>query len=621
MKTTRIIQPVIAAFFLVFAISTHAADVSVRLQPNSFPVDRAGQLSVVAENGDFDEFPAPVPPPGVSIRQHGRSTNLQIINGQRSLLITQNFVVSADKPGEYTIPSFEVSIKGQKLRTDPVSFRVTASNAPPISSGSQTQGNATTSQGSTGFLRLDFPERDHKHLYVGEMAPVRIKAYFPEGSQIQLRSAPRPEGQGFTIHNISDEPEQNFEIVNGTRYRTVTWFAGLSMAKAGEFPVTVGLDATVMIREKAPRVRGRRTNPFDSFFGGNSPFNDPFFDDFFDNAFVRTIPKEVTLVSPGDPLTIKPLPSEGRPENFSGAVGEFTLGGFRLPADARTGEPQKIRVTVNGKGNFDRLNAPTLEPADAWKTYKPKTTFSPGDVASFSGSKTFDFNAVPQKSGDQNLMLSFSYFDPSAEQYKTVNSTEIDVAVTGENVKSTEQIVSSAQNGSTPKANAEQTPQRTELAPIRSPGGSFVSLLPLTKSVGFWTSVGIALLGIASGFVIKSARTRYNDPELVAARQSLKQEHAALHRAEEAVRKGDTGGFFASARQAVQEHYGQLWNHPAEAITLGELRQQLPGDCAAIELFSRADAIAYAPNSDNHAEDLKSWQRKLEEILNEPATT
>lgn len=609
-KTHRKFQLWLAALFVALMTSGYSAEVSISMQPKSFPVGRGGQLSIIAEGGSFDTPPNPPTPPGVTIRPYGQSRNVRIINGRMTQSLTQNYVVSADRAGDYTIPSFEVEIGGQTLKTDPVTFQVTAGTSPQPGNSQQPSAAADSDQ-TPGFIRLDFPKREREHLYVGEMAPVRIKAYFPPNTQVSLQSTPKPEGKGFTLHNLSDEPEQSTEILNGKRYRTVTWFAGISVAKAGEYPISVGLDATVMVKDTSPQ--GRRSSPFDSFFGGNSPFNDPFFDDFFDNAFTRTIPREVSLKSPGDPLIIKSLPDEGRPANFSGAVGEFSLGGYRLPAEAQTGEPQKIRVTVNGKGNFDRLSAPTLEPAADWKTYKPKTEFSPGDVASFSGSKTFDFNAVPQKSGDQSISLAFSYFNPTTGTYETVTSETIDLTISGADVVSDATVTTGAQSSGSPQSAPKST--ATELAPNRKISNTYVSLTPLLYSTGYWTIVSIALLGIASGFAWTAIRKHQTDPVRVAEKHAIRQEQQALELAEQAAASGDVKAFFEHARRSLQERYGALWNRSPEAITVSELRTNLPGDSATIEIFRRADELAYAPAGETNARDLPEWNRKLKEAL------
>ena len=144
------------------------------------------------------------------------------------------------------------------------------------------------------------------------------------------------------------------------------------------------------------------------------PFDDPFFDSVFDQMNTPMIQKDVTLKSVDQEIEMRPLPTEGRPAGFTGAVGDFKFEGAQIPDNWKTGEPQQIIAKLGGSGNFALMKAPELTPADAWKTYSGKDEFSAGDEASFSGSKSFQFSAVPRKGGEQEVALEFSYFDPAA---------------------------------------------------------------------------------------------------------------------------------------------------------------------------------------------------------------
>ncbi len=615
---------------LVFAFSicaVQAADVSVSLQSNTVPANRELELSVTIQGGSVKSLPMPPVPDGVNIRPYRRSQNFQFINGQMSQSITQSFLVNASQPGDYTIPSFEIQVGGETLKTDPVSFKVTPANSPtpPPAPGNPRQQPSAASPDAPaqplGQLRLDFPKRERDYLYVGEMAPIRIKAYFPPDTRGNLKSDPRPEGQGFTLHNLSEKPETGYEEIGGQTYQTLTWFAGVSMAKAGEYPINVSLDVTVMVPDESSSGRSRPRSPF----GRRSIFNDPFFDDFFNNTMRTLVPREVTLTSPGDPLEVRSLPQEGRPANFSGAVGDFSLGSFRLPAEAAAGEPQQVRVTIEGKGNFERMSSPVLEPAGAWKSYTPKVEFKAEDAASFSGHKTFEFSAVPRKSGEQKVKLAFSYFNPETGTYESIDSPQIAMNVTGNDVAPERETVAAnaaaPRSGSddaiedSPKDKAASTPQN-DLAPLRlNVAAAGASLKPLIHRPDFLAGLGIALTGIAAGFVVGAVRRGRDAPDRVAARRSKQRERDALASAEKALREGDTQAFFDSARRALQIRSGALWNLPADALTQGELRKRLPPDSPVLTIFSQADALAYAPEGSKSAAELERWNQLLHQGL------
>jgi len=629
-----------ALFFTVSLV--HGAEVTASIRPQSFSVTDAAQLSLTFEGASPDSRPTPPAVDGLTIRPYGQSSNTSIINGEVTRSVSLTYIVTAEKAGEYVIPAFDIKAGGTTLSTQAVQFSVLdaaplPAPAPsnPAGSGAGTgSGSAANSQSSNssdsdrfGFLRVEFPKRERDHVYVGEMAPIRIKAYFPADSRVSLTSAPRPEGQGFTLHRVSEKPQQSEETIDGKSYRVVTWYGGVSFVKAGEFPVSLSLNANVAVRQQKDdrkstgQNRGRRSR---SPFGGNSPFDDPFFDqffggkdpfadDFFDDFFTPMVQREITLTSPGAPLDIQALPLDGRPDDFSGAVGDFKLGSYQLPADAHTGEPQEIHVTVEGAGNFDRMAAPHLSPADAWKSYDPKSTFKAGDVASFSGSKSFQFNAVPRKGGDQPLSLNFSFFNPDTQSYQSISTDPIQLTVSGDDVHD---HTASAQAPVEPAAKTANPPV-SQLAPLRPPSSSRSSLRPLIATPGFWSVTALAGLLIFGSLIYSTWHRRHNDPRRLAEKQRDRQIHHALRNAEQAAQTGDATAFFEASRRAIQTRLASLWSCPPESITLADLRSRLPQDSPALELFARADALAYNanPQADTNRTDLAAWRDKLQHTL------
>lgn len=65
------------------------------------------------------------------------------------------------------------------------------------------------------------------------------------------------------------------------------------------------------------------------------------------------------------------------------------------------------------------MNAPALDGARDWKTYKPKSSFTDeSGNQGYIGVKTFEYTAVP-KAADlpQAPRVAFNYFDPEAGKY------------------------------------------------------------------------------------------------------------------------------------------------------------------------------------------------------------
>jgi hypothetical protein len=597
------------AFFMVimacsvFVVS--AAEVAATLDRDSVPAGNGAILTLRISGGRAGQ---PVIPnvENLIVQPRGQSQQMQMINGLTTVSVIYNYVVGANTAGDYQIPAIEVTVDGQNYSTQPLKLKVldsAAAQAPagiaPNPPGTQPAAEeaADTGEKRFGFLTVDLAANDRKHVYVGEIAPVRIRAWLPADSRAQLRSGIQPEGKAFTLHNVSGQPQQTQEIKDGKRYLVVTWFGGMSATKAGKYPASLSVDANVAVRDTAALKQPRRRT------GG--PFDDPFFDNVFDQMNTPMIQKDVTLKSDDQEIEVRPLPTEGRPAGFTGAVGEFKFDSVDIPNDWKTGEPRQITARLSGTGNFVLMKAPELMPPDAWKSYTGKDEFTAGDQASFSGSKVFQFSAVPRKGGAQEVGLAFSYFDPAAEQYKTLTSPLKKIQVTGQDIADVEPAVTPA--AKEPEKKAENlVAQHLEI----SPHGT---LVPLVSRPAFIQMLVISVvLGIFGG-IIAWLRRRREDPHRLALAAMEKATREALLAAGQYAAARDVAGFFAAARLAIQQRLGFLWNQPAQAITLAEINARIPDDSPVARFFREADLHEY--NRQTGGEILPQWRTLLDDAM------
>ena len=593
----------VALWIVIYSCaSVSGAEVMAELDRDSVP---AGNGAVLTLRVSGARAAQPVVPEveNLIVNPRGQSHEMRMVNGRTTVSVTYNYVVGSNVPGDYEIPAIRVVVNGAELLTEPLKLKVLDAGAaqPPAGIPPQPPGTAedesTTEEGDEkrfGFLTVELAANDRKHAYVGEIAPVRIRAWLPENSRAQLRSGIKPESKAFTLHNVNDRPQQSTEIRDGKRYTVVTWYGGMSATKAGKHPASLSLDAVVAVRDTTAPRRPR---------GG--AFGDPFFDRIFDDINAPMIQKDVTLKSDDQQIEVRSLPTDGRPAGFSGAVGNFQFDQVEIPEEWVTGEPRQIGARIAGSGNFALMDAPEMVPGDGWRTYPGKGEFTPGDEASFSGSKTFRFNAVPRKGGGQEVSLAFSFFNPDKAEYQTIASPVKSIQVSGEDV-------------------AEDAPEADPLVaePAKPPGqpvGQHVqwtkpgSLVPLVSRPAFVLLLGTAVFLAALGGVMAVLRARRNDPRRIAAAKVERMCREALQTARQCAGAGDAAGFFAAARLAIQQRLGMRWNQPARAITLAEIEARLPGDSPVAEFFREADHHEYHPTPGGQV--LPRWQGLLEEAF------
>jgi hypothetical protein len=476
----------------------------------------------------------------------------------------------------------------------PVGLRIDSGSGGPAAP-QRRPGNssaAVNAQGQDAFVRVTMPKQS---LYVGELVPVQVKAYFRAGTAASLNGLPLLGSDAFSLGKIGEHPAQSQEMVDGQPFTVLTWDTTLAGVKAGDYPLNIDLPATVRVREKSRR--GAR-NPFQDFFGDDSPFDSSFFDDFF-SSYSQ---KEITLHTDGAIVKVDAQPSKGRPTGFSGAVGVFEVSAEAPASTATVGEPFTLKIKVSGTGNFDRVNLPGLARTADWKTYRPSAKFAASDATGFSGEKTFEQVVTPAKAGAQQIpSLSFSYFDPGAAQYVTRRTQPIslEVADAAPGRALSDKSDSSAKSD---KSDASRTAApRVRQSPI-------ASLHPLILRPWFVAANAALVLAVALGALARRlAARRLQDPELLARAAAERSIQASLASMEDAERNQDGPGFFLAARHALQESLAEQWRIAPDQVTGAVITQRLNGDGESLRtLFRAADEASYSKRAFSSAE-LKQW--------------
>jgi hypothetical protein len=595
-----------------------AAGISISVEPRQFSTDEAARLTVTLFGESVSE---PVLPSvgGLQFHPAGQSSQTRIINGTVSTSRSHSYLVIVPEPGTYEIPPIQARVDGIVHQSAPVSLRVSQGSGIPRSmpavprvpapGGSADAPEMSEDEAhSPAFLRIQ-PAKIRP--YVGELVPVEIKAYFREALQARLDGPPQLDGTAFTWHSPGGEPQRTREVVGSQVYSVLTWHAGMSATKPGEYPVTAQLQATLLVPAGA-RSRGQ------SMFGG-MPFDSPFGGDGFADLFGRLQERRVTLASQAESLRVESLPVIGQPADFAGAVGRFELSASATPVKPGPGDPVTVRTVLRGYGNFDRVSSPRLSDAGNFRTYDPTSDFEPRDTVGYEGVKTFEQAIIPKDPAVTEIpALIFTYFDPDAGQYQTVRTAPIPLQISsggGATASSSRQPPTASQDtvasgGSTAFDGLEPGP-----AVHLDLGRLSRDLKPTLFQPWFVGLQALPLLAIGWGFHLHRRNVqRRDDPSSVRKKQADRAVADALVSMERALRASDVPTFLAACRQAVQERLGAGWGLPPSTITLADIRRRLP---AAIELqrtFETADAVAYSGQTYTR-EQLGSLQRTLQREL------
>lgn len=117
-------------------------------------------------------------------------------------------------------------------------------------------------------------------------------------------------------------------------------------------------------------------------------------------------------------LVVKALPSTGRPQEYTGAVGVWEASVQLDTAAARVGDPLLLTLRVEGIGNVKLLPRPAI--SVEWASAVPATDRVQIDtsLAYVRGYKEFDWILTPTRAGEVNVPpLRYSYFNPYRGSY------------------------------------------------------------------------------------------------------------------------------------------------------------------------------------------------------------
>src|SRR5438874_8035834 len=599
----------IAAMQSTFAASPTVTAVLSNSQPT---VGQIVQLEIKISGATKAKVPESISVDGLEIHQTGQMYESSLSFGfggnEDSSSATYTYSVLPLKAGQFNIPPQTVRVGSDSLRTPELVLNVAQGSR---SSAGSSQSSQTQAASKLAFAELVVAKKD---AYVGEMVPAEIRLGFDPRARGRLQDGPELSGQGFTTQKLQ-QPRENLETIGGRTYQVYTFKTAIAAARPGKFeigPVTAKA-VVVLPRRPSTSPRTRPRSPFD-LFNLDDPFSDPFFSDPFGGMGERT---ELPIQSETATLNVKPLPPNA-PPNFSGAIGNFTMTADARPKTVQVGDPITVTSSINGRGNFDRMNGPALEDERGWHKYPPSSKFKQDDDVGMSGEKTFEMVIAPNEKKPAVPPLVFAYFDPVKENYVTLRSTAVPIQVEGGAGQSAATAPAVAATSAAPTSTVGVIP-----APTAKPQdilyqlidlGRVRSFTPIYARPVFWIAQlasFILLLGFV-GWKIRQAKIDNLEAQRTAA---LQEESSELLRK---LRRGELSPqeYFSNASRVVRVKTALVKNlNPnavdaetaAKAFDLGEHeRAQLR------TLFDRSDELRFS-GSGNGAKTISSEER--EEVL------
>jgi len=325
-------------------------------------------------------------------------------------------------------------------------------------------------------------------------------------------------------------------------------------------------------------------------------------------------PVRAPLTSPQLDLQVSPLPTEGVPPGFNGAVGSYTMTVTAGPTNLVAGDPITLRVQISGHGALDSIAFPDQNNWDNFKLYSPTAKVA-NDPLGIDGSKTFEEIVTPQNSDIKSLpAITFSFFNPEEKKYHTLS------------YPATPLVVRAATPGAMPAATAahsENTQPTADVIPLKQHLGELAQIRPpLVQQPWFLALQGVPVFALMSSVIWRKRKENLaNNPRLRRQRQVAQIVRDGLQQLHRLAVEKNSDEFFATLFRLLQEQLGERLDLPASAITEAVIDERLrprgvnSETLASLhELFQTCNLARYAPIKSS--QELAAIIPKLESALN-----
>lgn len=451
---------------LVLSVSSYAqqgaATATAEVTPNPAAPNQIVNYTITVENANLAGVPNLNLPAPLQISGGVSSSNeISIVNGVQSIVSHLTWPILCPQEGTFAIPAQSIAVgSSTTLTTNEVSLVVKAGATP-----SKPDGVAAGQDNGLGQMEPILQLRMGKtEFYQGEIVPITATLYLPQRLQLRRLGLIEVEKTDLAIQRFPQQADQSVETLGNIRYIALSFKSSLSALKAGKMKVGPG-----------------KTEIIVDIPVGNSR-NFPF-------GFMQMDQRKLMIVAPEISIHVLPLPQEGRPKNFSGAVGEFTMNATTSSKEVTVGDPVAVDVMIEGQGNFDALEAPKLTDTTGWKTYPPKRfnvdTGDPNTADLINRKLGFNNIIVPDRVLPAVPPYEFAFFSPRTKQYTNLRSQPIPIVIKPGAQAAAEPAAaaSGASSGSTSATPHTQAPE-ADITDILMP-------IPLTPR---WATAAMPLL-------------------------------------------------------------------------------------------------------------------------------
>lgn len=345
------------------------------------------EVRFILENDEGHSFSPPDFNGFKIISGPNQSSQISIVNGNRSSKTVYSYEIIAQTEGTFIINPAKITVGKSVLHTNTLKVIVK---------------KKVKSNLEQGVLKKFFvkAELSDSICYPGQQVILKYKLYTSVNvSNYSFRK--ESDYNGFLTRDLNISNEQERIIIENSEYLVHTLKTiALFPQKSGKLSIS-SADLIINLPDK------RSLNHF-----------------FQSTKRYPTSTQEITL-------DVLPLP-DSKLDNFSGNIGKFDIKTKIDNTKISTDDAFSLLVQIEGNGQSKFIEAPDFnESLKDFEVYDPKMVkqqeyISEGKLFS---EKTFEYLIVPLKPGTFSFKIPFNYFDTDSAKYITLNSRPLRITV------------------------------------------------------------------------------------------------------------------------------------------------------------------------------------------------
>lgn len=527
-----------------------------------------------------------------------QQSSTQIVNGNvtSTSSITFTYILMANTAGEYTIGGASIVADGNQMVSNSVKIKVLPQDQ--NSNGGQGGSSAHSSSGTSVSDQDLFitATASKTNVFEQEAFVLTYKIYTRE-SNLQLNNAKLPDFKGFHSQEIEMTTNARWtpEHYRGRNYYTTVYRqfvlfpqqSGKLYIDPAQFQMTIGKPV-------------QSDDPFDAFFNGGS----------------NVIEIKKSIATPKIAINVSPLPA-GKPADFSGGVGEFTVSSSINSKELKTNDAITIKLVISGTGNLKLISNPEIKFPEDFEVYDPKVDNQVRLTREgLTGNRVIEYLAIPRHADTYKIPgVSFSYFDIRSKSYKTLKTEEYVVNIE-KGAGNADQVIANFTNKEDLKVLGEDIRYIKQNEVTLQPKGSF-----FYGSMSYWLFYIIPALAFIIFFIIYRKQAAENaNVAKVRTKKANKVATKRMKLAGKLLSENKKDAFYDEVLKALWGYISDKLNIPVSRLSKDNIEEKLRNHGVSEELIkdflnalNDCEFARFAPGDESQAMD-KVYASSIEVI-------